>query len=238
MSARYGLVATTPLADAVERYLRSETIDNLSHESGVPPRTILAIRKRERGGTAIDVADRLAVAMGTSLDELETNLPDAVVDEGRPGAWTRGEVLERIREWTHQHGKPPAASQWNPARAQSFADAAMAKSRVWLEGIAAFKEGDYPGQDTVERLFGSWSAGLEAAGYASRPKGRTPRAVTASHVRQAVYASPDAAVADFRFQVDCIADAASPAERRQAVQDMVGMALAWLEQLDAEQVAS
>jgi hypothetical protein len=34
---------------------------------------------------------------------------------------------------------------------------------------------NHPSRKTVERVFGSWNAAMEAAGFTPRPRGRQPR---------------------------------------------------------------
>lgn len=63
--------------------------------------------------------------------------------QARYELWTRERILEAMRAWKQQHGRLPTADEWKTA----------AQSR--------------PGQSTVIRHFGSWSAGIAAAAPAS-----------------------------------------------------------------------
>lgn len=145
-------------------------------------------------------------------------------------SWTAPIVMERIAQWAETHGQPPSAAQWNPARARIMADKATAKARTWLDGIAAFEEGDWPSQDTVERLFGSWNGGLEAAGYAKRPRGRTSTEFKARHS----YGAHVDAMTDLRFGFAAVEKARTEAAVEQAVRDLASIALAWLEHIEAK----
>lgn len=53
--------------------------------------------------------------------------------------WTRDEILDRVRDFARQHGRPPGQNEFNA-----------------LPG--------YPSSETVRRQFGSWNAGLVEAG--------------------------------------------------------------------------
>lgn len=66
-------------------------------------------------------------------------------------AWTADEVLDAIRAWAAEHGRPPTKTEWEcPPRG-------------------------YPSSPTVRRRFGTFRAGLQAAGYES-PKPSWSRA--------------------------------------------------------------
>jgi hypothetical protein len=65
--------------------------------------------------------------------------------------WTPQEIVCALHAWVAEHGEPPASPDWKCAT-QS-----------------------HPMMHTVMRTFGSWRAGLEAAGYsAPRPRRRPP----------------------------------------------------------------
>ena len=73
--------------------------------------------------------------------------------------WTRQALLLAIRAWARQYGEPPATPDWNPTRA----------ARLHDEGrICRFREGDWPHSESVVREFGSWNAGILAAGFEPR----------------------------------------------------------------------
>lgn len=65
--------------------------------------------------------------------------------------WTREAVIEAIRAWHTAHGAAPSAAAWRHAR----------------DG--------HPSQTTVINLFGSWRAGITAAGFEPRRPGRSHR---------------------------------------------------------------
>lgn len=68
--------------------------------------------------------------------------------------WTRATVVAAIREWADEHGTQPSARDWLQPR------------RV---------RGDTPPTKTVQRVFGSWSAAIAAAGFEPLTPGRRPR---------------------------------------------------------------
>lgn len=57
-------------------------------------------------------------------------------------AWSRGEIVAAIVRWNDEHGVPPTARQWTM------------ESASWR-----------PVTNTVVRVFGSWNAGIAAAGF-------------------------------------------------------------------------
>ena len=61
----------------------------------------------------------------------------------------RQELIELIRDWAAEHGKPPRASDW--------------------KGVTDTR---WPSYLTVYRAFGSWDEGIKAAGFTPRGRGR------------------------------------------------------------------
>ena len=59
-------------------------------------------------------------------------------------------LTERIREWSRLHGRPPTSNDWNP------------------------KQDGWPSSSLIQRVFGSWSDGLVAAGFPRRRRGAQP----------------------------------------------------------------
>lgn len=76
------------------------------------------------------------------------------------GPWPRERVIEAIRAWAERYGAPPAAPDWNPAQARWFGHP---------EKVERFRGGEWPSTTTVAKRFGSWAAGIEAAGF-PRPR--------------------------------------------------------------------
>jgi hypothetical protein len=64
--------------------------------------------------------------------------------------WTRETIVAAIQTWTQVHGTPPSARGWRTANGRPV-----------------------PASSTVQAVFGSWSAALEAAGF-SGPRIRYP----------------------------------------------------------------
>ena len=67
--------------------------------------------------------------------------------------WTADAIIEALQAWTREHGMSPGAETWRAAK---------------VEGA------DVPTVNHVQYRFGSWNAGLAAAGLAPRPTGRPP----------------------------------------------------------------
>ncbi len=65
--------------------------------------------------------------------------------------WTPDLIVYAIDLWARKHLRAPRAAEWDRAGT------------------------DHPSRQTVQRVFGSWNAGIAAAGYVPRPPGRRPR---------------------------------------------------------------
>jgi hypothetical protein len=82
-----------------------------------------------------------------------------------PEPWTRERCLAAAHEFSKHRGRPPTSIDWDPYRLRR---AGMTdRLKVWDAGT-------WPGRSTVFRLFGSWTAFMEAAGFPpnrARPRG-------------------------------------------------------------------
>jgi len=79
--------------------------------------------------------------------------------------WTREALIAAIQRWAQEHGEPPAVADWNPTVARRMNDperAARAGRRQERQTA------EWPHPISVIRRFGSWSNGLEAAGFTPR----------------------------------------------------------------------
>jgi hypothetical protein len=65
--------------------------------------------------------------------------------------WTGETIVYAIRLWYRRHQRPPCAHEWEQAGE------------------------DHPSRTTVARAFGSWNAGIRAAGLPARSRGRQPQ---------------------------------------------------------------
>ena len=83
--------------------------------------------------------------------------------------WDHGLILAAIDAWAALYGAPPAAADWNPA---------MARRQGRPDRAERHAAGDWPFASTVAAYFGSWNAGIEAAGRRGRPPGSAPSKVT------------------------------------------------------------
>lgn len=76
--------------------------------------------------------------------------------------WTREKIIAAILEWVALYGEPPAIPDWHPYAAEhQLSDAKRA---------ARFRGGDWPSAESVIREFGSWNAGIAAAGFTPRAR--------------------------------------------------------------------
>jgi len=74
--------------------------------------------------------------------------------------WTREALVDAIRRWAALHDEPPAFPDWAPARARANNDDERA--------IRWENDDRWPYATTVVAEFGTWNAGIEAAGFNSR----------------------------------------------------------------------
>lgn len=65
----------------------------------------------------------------------------------KPHYWTPERIIASIQSWAEKHGRHPLAVEWTRAAPE------------------------HPARPTVERLFGSWNAGMAAAGFEGRRSG-------------------------------------------------------------------
>jgi hypothetical protein len=78
--------------------------------------------------------------------------------------WTREAVITSIQTWEDLYGSPPRATDWNPA---------MIKTDDGGKARKIFNDnGMWPHVTTICRMFGSWNAGIEAAGFKPRSTGQ------------------------------------------------------------------
>lgn len=154
-------------------------------------------------------------------------------------AWNEAAVLAAVARWIDATGKPPSSDAWQIGRPGKNAQAALAKARAWQETAALYESGEYPSNDTIRRLFGSFSDMLEAAGIPRRPEGRTPRAVTEAQEATlrdragGMAAGPQQLTHDIRTVQQANA-AGDRLALRAALMDLAATALAWCDQIDPD----
>ncbi|MGA2926782.1 MAG: hypothetical protein ABSG43_12440 [Solirubrobacteraceae bacterium] len=83
----------------------------------------------------------------------------------RPGTWSAERVLDALRDWTREVGRPPLMYEWSAARARERGQAA-GQWRRWAREYPR-----WPRAETVAGYHGTWRAALLAAGL---PGGRPP----------------------------------------------------------------
>jgi hypothetical protein len=80
-------------------------------------------------------------------------------------------VLDAIRDWAAEFGEQPRCSEWSPSHARR-AGARIGLVREWERQYPR-----WPSLSTVSHYFGSWSNGVEAAGFRSRQQRPTESAL-------------------------------------------------------------
>lgn len=85
---------------------------------------------------------------------------------GEHKRWTAEAVIAAIQSWAATYGEPPTARDWNCSSEVSDADRVRQR----------FEDGDWPWFNTVQYVFGSWNAGIEAAGFTPREQSHRGKA--------------------------------------------------------------
>jgi hypothetical protein len=77
--------------------------------------------------------------------------------------WTRESILDAIKDFNDQYGRPPGAQHWNPA---------YCRTRGWNHISDQFYvDGCWPAASTVQERFGTWNAAIALAGFTTLESG-------------------------------------------------------------------
>jgi hypothetical protein len=82
--------------------------------------------------------------------------------------WTCERIVEKIHEWAELYGRPPGVMDWSPNHARRHPSLSQELKQRKIE---RFGVGRWPSVEAVYRYFGSWTAGLAAAGFSPNPSG-------------------------------------------------------------------
>lgn len=75
--------------------------------------------------------------------------------------WTRDNLIETFHLWNDMYGEPPSSTDWNAWQCRNLLNDEARAVR--------YETGGWPSHGIVYTVFGSWNAGLEAAGFEARP---------------------------------------------------------------------
>jgi hypothetical protein len=78
---------------------------------------------------------------------------------GREPYWTAERIIDSIDRWAGTHAEPPTADDWRVGM------------QDWKGPFGPYRPRGHPSATMVAHVFGSWSAGLTAAGFTPRPRG-------------------------------------------------------------------
>lgn len=81
--------------------------------------------------------------------------------------WTRETIVDAIREFKRIYGRPPGAWDWNPAQARQYGHHEFSE-RFYADAC-------WPHVNTVQDMFGTWNAGIAAAGFTPKRPGEHGR---------------------------------------------------------------
>lgn len=125
----------------------------------------LAAKKR-RTGTCIDCGGITRYSGHGEQDGCSTRCVPCRKEFARASDqqqyWTRERLIDAIQRWVAEHGEPPAVPDWCPTSARYLGDETRAQR------FENYPPRTYPWFVTVVRRFGSWNAGIAAAGYTPR----------------------------------------------------------------------
>lgn len=79
---------------------------------------------------------------------------------------TRERILDAFQRWERLYGSPPVSTDWNPQHAR----AVCGSERLAEIETRHEQDGPWPSVSEVQRVFGSWRAGIEAAGFTIRQR--------------------------------------------------------------------
>lgn len=77
--------------------------------------------------------------------------------------WTKKRIIDAIKDFNDQYGRPPGSADWNPALAITQGRPEIAE-RYYQDDI-------WPSTTLVTRRFGSWNKAIKAAGFTPLPVG-------------------------------------------------------------------
>jgi hypothetical protein len=149
-------------------------------------------------------------------------------------SWTPERVLAAVQAWVDEFGQPPTSTEWEIGKPAKYADAALAKARLWHEKAARFESGTYPSNDTVKRYFGTFNGAIEAAGFESRPPGRTPRELNERQIARLRERGMAAGPSQLAHQIKVVMQARAAKDKpalRAALYDLAATAMAWCDSL-------
>lgn len=122
-------------------------------------------RQARYGGTCVVCGARTDGSQGK--EKAPRTCKDCAPDFYRH--WTKERICERIQEWVRIYGRAPSVPDWNPwVCTQS---ASTVSEEVAKRKMERFRSADWPNVSIVQQVFGSWTAGLSAAGVSSNPTG-------------------------------------------------------------------
>lgn len=81
--------------------------------------------------------------------------------------WTRETVVAAIRLFVSRYGRQPRAADFHPNVARKL-------GHEW-RAERFYRDGDYPSAPSVQYVFESWNAAIEAAGMTPGSVGKYPR---------------------------------------------------------------
>lgn len=120
-------------------------------------------RKAQYGGACVDCGASTNGSDGRKETPRCAHC-NGVKQGGQNLRWASEALTAAIREWVSEYGEPPAISDWSPIAARSLNDEARARR---FEDAG----GRWPWFTLVVRRFGSWNAGIRAAGFEPRVSG-------------------------------------------------------------------
>ena len=103
--------------------------------------------------------------------------------------WDPEQIIACVRLWALIVGRPPTRQDWHPTRRNASMEKLVARARAFTRMQWLYRNGDWPGVETVTNHFGSLNAALMIAGFEPRGPGRERG--TSYQPRPALEVGPD-----------------------------------------------
>lgn len=97
----------------------------------------------------------------------------------KDGIWPRERLIKAMQDWETIFGEPPSIVDWNSTQARKLGDEVRAK---YFDD----NKDQWPWFSQVVREFGTWNAGIKAAGFTPRPRHGTSESNSVNRKRKSV----------------------------------------------------
>jgi Homing endonuclease associated repeat len=121
-----------------------------------PDRAQEAARKRSYAQPCMDCG---SMTSGSEGRKPEPRCLRCAALHANKKVWTPDRLIGKMQEWAGRYGEPPSSTDWTVT---------VQRRRGNQRGLRRLQESEWPHAGTVVKAFGSWNAGIAAAGYRPR----------------------------------------------------------------------